>query len=147
MLWTDAEAAIRAAIETGWAAGAYAAMPLVFENETPPAAASYMAVSVEGVYADKTIYGSAGKRLAIEAGIVFFHAFVPVGGGKAAATGPVAAMTALLELQSIAGAIQLEGDNPPSPAAPGDSAVPGEQPGGNWYRCSGSVPFIVIGAR
>lgn len=147
MDWDDAEAAIRAHIEAGWADGSYAAIPLVFENETAPDSGVYMAVNIEGVYADKTIYGSAGKRSSIEGGIVFFHAFVPIGSGKGQAMGAVVALTQMLELQTIGTGINLEGGNPPSPIDHGDSLEPNPQPGGMYYRCSGSVPFIVIGTR
>lgn len=150
MDWDDAEALIRAHIEAGWAAGAYAAIPLLFENETAVAGADYstfLAVSIEGVYAEKTGYGSTGKRVSVEGGIVFFHCFVPKGRGKALATGPIVLMTQLLELQTVGTGINLEGGAPPSPAAPGDDLVPSGQPRGNYYRCSGSVPFMIIGSR
>lgn len=147
MLWSAAEAAIRAHVETQWAQSAYAdTMPLVWENESEPASARYMALTIDGVYADKGIYGSSGKRLSVEGGIVFFHAFVPTGTGKAAASGPIDAMTAILELQTISGAIDLEGGNPPSPVSD-DPLRQTAQPGGNYYRCSGSVAFIIRGAR
>lgn len=146
MDWHDAEAAIRAHVEAQWALSDHAAMPLVWENEQAAYATNYLAVLIEGTYADKTIYGSAGKRVSVEGGIVYFHAFVPIGTTKAAATAPVVAMTTILELQTIASAIRLEGGNPPSPVAEGPE-VPNEQPAGTYYRCSGSVPFIVIGAR
>lgn len=147
MNWDDAEAALRSHIEAAWAAGSYASIPLVFENEPVDYGANYMAVTIEGTFAEKTIYGSAGKRSSIEGGIVFFHCFVPTGSGKAAATAPVRALTQMLELQSISSVIDMDGGNPPSPADHGDPLTPADQPGGNYYRCSGSVPFIVIGAR
>ena len=147
MDWDDAEAAIRAHIETQWALGSYTAIPLVFENEDAPQSGSYMAVNIEGTFADKSIYGSSGKRASVEGGIVFFHAFVPPGTGKGQATGPVVALTQILELQTIGTGINLEGGNPPSPIDHGDSLEPNQQPGGMYYRCSGSVPFIVIGNR
>ncbi len=149
MLWTAAETAIRAHIEAAWALGSYAAMPLVFENETavPDGAESYMLVTVEGTFADKSIYGGAGKRSSVEGGIVFFHAFTPLGRGKAVAAAPVDAMTAILELQVIATSIRMDGGNPPTPVSHGDASVPNDQPGGNFFRCSGSVPFIIIGTR
>ncbi len=147
MLWHDAEDAIRAHIEAAWPATDYAAMPLVFENETPPDSGAYLAINVEGTYADKSIYGSAGKRLSIEAGLVFIHAFVAQGEGKRAATGPVVAMTSILELQVISTGIQMDGGNPPTPVADADELAPNPQPGGQFYRCSGSVPFLILGAR
>lgn len=146
MDWHDAEDAIRAHVEAAWALSDYAAMPLVWENEHPGYQSNFMAVLVEATYADKTIYGSAGKRVAIEGGIVFFHAFVDPGIGKRAASGPVVAMTGILELQTIGSAIKCEGGNPPSPVAEGPE-VTAAPSGGAYYRCSGSVPFIVIGTR
>jgi hypothetical protein len=56
-------------------------------------------------------------------------------------------MTAALELQLVSTSIYLEGGNPPSPAEAADVNIPGIQPGGVYYRVSGSVPFIVTGAR
>lgn len=146
MDWHDAEAAIRSHVEEQWALSDFAHIPLVWENEQHAYQVDYMAVIVEGTFADKTIYGSTGKRVSVEGGIVYFHCFVSPGLRKSAATGPVVAMTQILELQVIASAIRLEGGNPPSPVADGPE-VPGDQPGGAYYRCSGSVPFIVIGNR
>lgn len=146
MDWHDAEDAIRAHVEEQWALSDFAHIPLVWESEFPGYQSNYMAVVIEGTYADKTIYGSSGKRVGVEGGIVYFHCFVDPGLRKSAATGPIVAMTQILELQTIASAIRLEGGNPPSPVAEGP-AVPDQQPGGAYYRCSGSVPFIVIGNR
>ena len=150
MTWSDAEAAIRALIETQWPLSAYAAIPLEFDNENGVFSDRYMYVSVEGVYAEKSIYGGPGMRSSVEAGIVFFHAFVPTGSGKSQAIGAVQAMTAILELQTLSGTIKLEGGAPPSPIEYGaefDRGLPRAQPGGNYYRCSGSVPFVVIDSR
>lgn len=147
MNWDAAEASIRAFIETAWAAGSYPSIPLVFENEGAATSDTYMAVNIEGIYADKSIYGSAGKRSSVEGGIVFFHCFVPTGWGKAAATGPVRALTQILELSTIDTGINFEGGNPPSPVGDDPMLPSPDQPGGNYYRCSGSVPFIVIGTR
>jgi hypothetical protein len=147
MLWDEAEATIKAHVEEQWALGAYAAIALTFDNEFAPDAGSYMLVNIEGNGAEKSIYGTTGYRQSIDAGIVFFHCFVPSGTGKAAAVAPVVAMTGILELMTLANVIKLDGGNPPSPADPGDSRVPASQPGGNYYRCSGSVPFILIGTR
>lgn len=147
MNWDAAEAAIRSHIEAAWAAGDYASIPLVFENEGAADSPSYMAVTIEGVYAEKTVYGSPGKRVSIEGGLVFFHCFIPAGWGKAAATAPVVALTQMLELQSIGSDIDMDGGNPPSPADQGDLLTPNDQPGGQYYRVTGSVPFIVRGTR
>lgn len=147
MDWDDAEAAIRSHIETAWSAGGWAYIPLVFENENVPYDERYMLVHVDGVFAEKGLYGSVGKRFSVEGGIVFFHCFVPFGSGKAAASAPVRGLTRMLELQVIASAIDMDGGNPPSPADHGDPMTPQDQPGGAYYRCSGSVPFIVRGSR
>lgn len=143
MTWSEAEAAIRTQIETQWALSSYSNLPLAWENENSAYSDRYMAVLIEGIFADKTIYGSAGKRMSIEGGIVFFHAFVPTGEGKTEARGAVEAMTGILELQTISDTIKLEGGNPPSPVE-ADVSIVRAQPGGNYYRCSGSVPFILI---
>jgi hypothetical protein len=62
----------------------------------------------------------------------------------------VEAMTTLLELRSIAPGLNTDGGNPPTPIEPRsllDRSVTLQQPNGNYYRCSGSVPFIVIDVR
>ncbi len=108
-----------------------------------------MGIYIEGIYAEKGLYGSVGKHSSIEAGIIFFHSFTPSGEGKKEAVESVVTMSGILELKTISGAINCEGANPPSPAIYGtdDQLLPNPQPGGNYYRCSGSVPFIVIGNR
>lgn len=149
MLWTDAEAAIRTHIETQWVAGAYADVELVFDNENDPYGERYVFISIEGVYAEKWVFGSVGKRCSVEAGIVFIHAFVPTGSGKTEVNGIVQAMTSMLELQTLSAQIKLEGGAPPSPVEYGrfDRELLRTQPGGNYFRCSGSVPFSVYDAR
>jgi len=151
MNWPDAEAAIRAQIEAQWAAGPYSDLKLIWENETEDTSDRYMAVDIEGSYAEKTIYCSPGKRSSIEAGVVYFHAFTPIGKGKSLALSAVQAMAEILELQTLGGgAIKLDGANPPSPVesrSDRDWELARGQPGGMYYRCSGSVPFIVIGVR
>lgn len=147
MNWVEAESALRLHIETQWALGSYSSMPLVWENENEPVSESYLAVNIEGTYSDKGIYGSVGKRVSVEAGMVFFHCFVPVGGGKQLAISPVVAMMDILELQTVAQFIDIDGANPPTPVHHGidelDREIPIQQPRGNYYRCSGSVGFIV----
>ena len=149
MDWSSAEIALKVHIETEWAASAYAAVPLVWENSLDDPADTMIAVAVEGIYAEKSLYGSVGKRMSIEAGIVFFHAFVPIGSGKTDCIAMVEAMTDLLELRSLAPGLNMDGGNPPSPVEfrMSDRGVPTQQPNGNYYRCSGSVPFIVLDAR
>lgn len=150
MLWAAVETALRSHIETQWAAGAYASTQLVWENERyqpDGLETAFVYVSIEGTYADKGIFGSTGKRSSVEGGIVYFSAFVPLGSGRTTATGLIHTMTAALELQLVSTSIYLEGGNPPSPAEAADVNIPGAQPGGVYYRVSGSVPFIVTGAR
>lgn len=150
MLWDAVETALRSHIETQWALGAYATTQLVWENETyqpDGLETAFVYVSIEGTYADKGVFGSVGKRSSVEGGIVYFSAFVPQGTGRATATVLVKVMTTALELQNVSTSIYLEGGNPPSPADAADVNIPGMQPGGVYYRVSGSVPFIVTGAR
>lgn len=150
MLWTEAEEALRTHIETEWAAGAYPAVRILWENgpDKPDGRESpFLYLSIDGSYAAKGIFGGAGKRLSEEGGIVFFSAFVPQGTGRTMASALVQTMTGILELRRIASAIFLEAGNPPSPAAAADVNIPGMQPGGVYYRVAGSVPFVIIGAR
>jgi hypothetical protein len=150
MRWPDAEAAIRAHIEAGWAAGAYASTQLLWENETyqPDGQESpWVYVSIEGASQDKGIYGSVGKRASKEIGIVYYTAFVPAGSGRTMASWLVDTMAGILELQHISTGIYVDGANPPSPAEASDVSIPGQQPSGVYYRVGGSVEFIVTGAR
>lgn len=151
MYWDAVEAALKTHIETAWAATAYSAVPLVFENDPPSnltaGATSLVAVVIEGSFTEKGVYGGSGKRLSVEGGIVHYHCFVATGGEKATALARAVAMQAALELQVVSSVIKLDGGNPPSPVDFGDPTVPNDQPGGNLYRCSGSVPFIVISSR
>ncbi len=148
MLWHEAEAALRAHIEARWAAGVHARVPLFFENDPSEAnPETFVYISIEGVFADKGIFGSVGKRISQEGGIVFIHAFVPGSTGKGEATAMVVELTTALELQVLDGGIYLEGGEPPSPADLGGLNVPAGQPGGAYFRVSGSVPFVLIGSR
>jgi hypothetical protein len=147
MTWTDAVAALRDFITAQWAGSGLADdMPLAWENESGDYASTFLAVSIEGVSVEKTVYGSVGMRSSVQIGIVFLNAFVPTGSGTAAAFTAIELLTTLLELQTLGGAIKLEGGAPPSPVAYGqtDRDISGPQPGGQFYRCSGSVPFILI---
>jgi hypothetical protein len=147
MTWTDAVAALRTFVEAQWATTGMAAdMPLAFENETADYAGSFLAISIEGIAADKSLYGSVGMRTGVTFGVVFLHAFVPTGTGVATAFAAIDALTTLLELQTVANAIKTEGGAPPSPIAYSerDRDIATNQPSGQFYRCSGSVPFIVI---
>lgn len=146
MNWDAAEAAIRTHIETTWAAGSFAAIPLVWENEQAANSPSYMVVTIEGVDSDKGIYGSVGRRYSIEFGLVIFHCFVPSGWGKAAASAPVRALTQMIQLQCISSAIDMGLGWPPSPTDYGDLLTTDGQPGGNYYRVSGRVRFAIRGA-
>lgn len=146
LFWDEAEAEIRTYIETQWALSSYSNIRLVFENETIPLENIYVIVNIEGTYPDKPPYGSQGTRFYIENGIVFFHCFAPTGVGKQAATGPVVALKDILELQTIADVIKMEGANPPNPADSRDNLLPNQQPGGNYYRVSSSVQFFLIGS-
>ncbi len=151
MLWNDAEAAIRTYVENAWPFSPYGAIPLVWENEVVPYEGAYLVVTIEGVNPPgKTIYGSVGKRLSVDRGLIFYHAFVPASIGKQAALGPVVAMAGILELQPniIGPGLNTYGANTPSPVAQGDAdpLITSPQPGGMYYRCSGSVPFILINA-
>lgn len=151
MTFDQAETALRAHIETQWAASAYASTRVIWDNdrqeETDGQGSAFVWISIEGTYADKTIFGGSGKRSSVEGGIVLFSAFVPQGTGKSAANGMVQTLTTALELQLISTSVYCDGGNPPSPADPTDVSIPGGQPGGMYYRVSGSVPFIITGAR
>lgn len=150
MLWPAAKAALQSHVETQWAAGAYAFVPLIWENKNfqPPGDMSaFVWLSIEGTYAEKGIFGGVGKRSSVEAGLLLFSAFVEAGTGAEDADGMVSALTTMTELQVISNAIYCEGGNPPSPAESTTVNIPGVQPGGSYYRVGGSVPFIITGAR
>jgi hypothetical protein len=144
MYFDEAEAVIRSHIETQWALSAYAVMPLVFEAETPTVSENYIAIIIDGIRGEGSKYGGTGKRFTIEDGIVYIHAFVPQGAGKAAASGPVRVLSSILELQTVGTGINMDKANPPSPVGYGNDLVDTAQPAGSFYRVSGSVPFVVI---
>ncbi len=148
MLWSEAEAAIRSFVETAWAMTAFSSIPLVWENEISPPQSTFIVLDIAGVFAEGSIFGTTGKRLSIQRGLVFFHAFVPTGTGKLAALQQVVTMAGLLQLQTIGpGVINFNVANKISPVESGESAdasITAAQPAGVYYRCSGSVPFILI---
>jgi hypothetical protein len=142
MNFAQAEVEIKSYVESQWALSAYSTLPIFWENEEWKRGVDrFLYVNIEGIFADKTIFGGSGKRMSIESGIVFFHSFVEKGAGKQIALLPVVALTQILEIKSIASVIDMDGGAPPSPVDE-DTLVSG-RPGGNYYRCSGSVPFIV----
>ncbi len=151
MNWPDAEAAIVSHIQTQWAASAFAAVDLVFDNENAQPPERFMYVSIEGTFSEKTIYGSVGHRSSVEYGIVFYHAFIPRAEGKTTALEMAQTMAEILELQVLDDDIRLDGAAPPSPVEydtrTTDRGLPTAQPDGNYYRCTSSVPFIVIDVR
>lgn len=150
MTWTQAVAALRQHLEAQWSVSAYAAIPMLWENErytTDGAGGPFVFVSIEGVFADKTIFGGTGKRSSTEGGLIFFSAFTPIGEGAGRATAMVDTIATALELQNVSNSIYLEGANPASPADSSEVNIPGQQPGGMYYRVYGSVPFIVVSAR
>jgi hypothetical protein len=147
MTWTQAEVALRAFIDAQWAlSGLAAAMPLAYENSNADYGERFLVVSIEAVWAEKTLYGSTGNRSSVQGGIVYLHAFVPTGSGKLEAINAVDVLARAIELQTLSSVINLEGANPPSPVDYGDLETPDGLPGGNFYRCSASVPFVVIGS-
>ena len=142
MNFDQAEESIRAYIEAQWALSAYEDVKIFWENEDwIEGTDTFVYVDIQGVFAEKTIFGSTGKRMSVEHGIVFPHAFTPKGIGKSLARNLVVTLTQILEIKTIAEFIDLEGGAPPSPVED-DSLING-QPGGNYFRCSGSIPFIV----
>lgn len=150
MDWATAESMLKAYVEGQWAASVYASVPLIWENTLDDPADTMVYATIEGTYTEATIYGGSGKRCVIRAGLVFFHAFTPLGTDKQTAVNMVTALTDALELQSIAEGLNTDGGNPPSPIESRgfyDRGIPVQQPGGDYYRCSGSVPFIVIDTR
>jgi hypothetical protein len=149
MTYSEAEAAIRALIIEQWAVSGLAdRLPLVFENSNADYGEYYVLIEIEGVWAEKTIFGSVGKRLSTQGGLVFVHAFVPTGAGKGLALQAVETVCAGIELQIVQSVIRFDGASPPSPVEDRvrDREISWQQPGGNYYRCSGSVPFLVYGS-
>ena len=142
MTWDEAEAAIKTYVEVQWAISAYASVRLFWENlDWVEGEDRFLYLTIEGLFAEKTIFGSTTKRMSVEHGIVFVHCFVEKGVGKQSALKMLVAMNQILEIKSISSVIDLEGAAPPSPVED-DSLIAG-RPGGNYFRCSSSVPFIV----
>lgn len=150
MDWVTAETTIKAFVEGQWAASVYASVPLVWENALDDPSATFISATIEGTYTEVSIYGSTGKRCVTRGGIIYFHAFTPLGSGKDAAIGMITTLTNAIEIQSLADGLNTDGGNPPSPVEVRslyDRGIPIQQPGGDYYRCSGSVPFLVIDTR
>jgi hypothetical protein len=148
MFFDEAETAIRTYIEQQWALSAYASIKLVFESETTPDEETYMVVNIEGTFPEKGPYGiktdTENTHLYVEHGLIFYHCFAPTGQGKLAGSSPARALQNILELKTVANVIKMGGANPPSAAEQSDNLLPDKQPGGNYYRVTGSVPFCVI---
>jgi hypothetical protein len=150
MDWATAEATLKSFVDAQWAASTYASVPLIWENGLDDPAATFISATIEGTYTETTIFGGPGKRCVIQAGLVFFHAFTPLGSGKTLAVAMVTTLTHAIEIQAIAAGLNTDGGNPPSPIETRgfyDRGMPVQQPGGDYYRCSGSVPFVVIDTR
>ncbi len=151
MNFLEAETAIRSYIETQWAMSDFSDIPLVFENEPEPESNIYMGIYIEGTFSEKGYYGSEGKKSSVEAGIVFIHGFTPTGEGKSRNSDMVITLSQILELKTISNVIDMDGANPPSPVYSKreelDRLLPPQQPKGNYYLVSGSVPFIIRGNR
>jgi hypothetical protein len=150
MFFDEAETAIRTYVEEQWALSAFASIRLVFENETVPDEDTYMVINIEGTFPEAGPYGTKtdteNTHLYVPHGLVFYHCFAPTGRGKLAAASPVRALQNILELQTVADVIKILGANPPSAAEQSDNLLPDKQPGGNYYRVTGSVPFFLIGS-
>lgn len=143
MDWTAAEAAIRNHVETQWALTSFAAdTKLFWENENwIEGTERFVYLDIQGINAEKTIFGGTGLRMSVESGIVFFSSFVEKGVGKAPSVSRIVAMTQILQLRTLSSDIDLEGGAPPSPVE--DDELVAGKPGGSYFRCSGSVPFIL----
>lgn len=151
MKWADADTAIRSAIETGWAASVYAAIPLVWENEVAVKANTFVSIEIVGAWSEKTGYGSTGKRSSQEGGVIVIYAFAPLHRGKTQVLAMVATLVELLELTRIGsgGQIAIEGAMPPMPVETiqADQSVPRQSPGGMYFRYGVAIPFQVFDAR
>lgn len=153
MDWDDVEGAIRDVVDPLWQASTFFTVDgisLTWENEDVADSGPYVQVDIEGLHVDGSPYGSSGKRLAITYGIVFVHSFFPQGSGKAKGIQACEAVTKMLELTTLSGAIDFEARNPPSPVVgktERDFLLTQAQPGANFYRSSASVGFLVREGR
>jgi hypothetical protein len=142
MNWAEAEANIKTYVEAQWAISSFSSVKLFWENlDWIIGKDRFLYISIEAVFSEKTIFGSISKRMSVEHGIVFIHSFTEKGVGKQPALQMLVTMNQILEIKTISSVIDLEGSAPPSPVED-DSLVAGK-PGGNYFRCSSSVPFIV----
>lgn len=148
MDWPTAEATLKAFVEAHWAASIYASVPLVWENSLDQPSETMIYATIEGTYTEASIYGD--RRCVISAGLIYFHAFTPLGSGKTQALAMVYTLTTAIELQAVAEGLNTDAGNPPAPIEQRRDADRGmqiQQPGGDYFRCSGSVPFLVIDTR
>lgn len=131
MSMTDAKAAIRAKLEAEWQA-----TPIAWPNEgfDRPTQEPWVYVEILGGGSESTVFGSDGKRVARDDGIIFAHVFVPVGTGEAVATEYAVQLGEIFRVKRFNGI---------STGAP--SVGVGEQgdDDGLYWRVSVSIPFSI----
>ena len=149
MNWAEAEEYITDYIRTQWISCPYgSAVQLIFEGEPTVPVVPFIVVNITGVSSDKSIWGSAGKRFSLEHGIVFYHAFVESNSGKRFPLDLICKMGDILQMQVLNSSINMQGSFPPYPvtnSGPQDHRVENMKIDGMLLKCSGSVPFTLLG--
>lgn len=132
MSMTEARAAIRTRIEQNWTA-----TPVAFwgEDYDPPKNRPWVLVERDAVPAsESSIYGSVGKRVAQDPGLIIAHCFVPKRTGDDRAYEIAQAFGELFRVQKIGPA--QTGTPSLSPSEQGDED-------GSWLRVTVTIPFTV----
>lgn len=133
MSMTDARAAIRTHIETNWTA----APPICWfgEDFDPPEQAPWILVERDAIPASQSsAYGSAGKRVVQDPGLVSATVYYPKGAGDDGAYEIAQAFGEMLRTQKI---------GPAQTDAPTMSPVEDATDEGDWLRITVTIPFTV----
>lgn len=132
MSMTAARASIRTLIETNWTA-----TPICWfgEDFDPPEQAPWLMVERDAIPASQSsVYGSSGKRVVQDPGLIIGTVFYPRGAGDDGAYALAEAFGELLRTQKI-GWAQTD--------APTMGPVEDGSDDGDWLRISVTVPFTV----
>jgi hypothetical protein len=137
--FATAKAAIRAFIEANWTA-----LPVAWQNESferprdgDGNALPWVYIEILSTNGDGSAFGSIGKRVKTDTGLVAAHFFYPVGTGDADATAMATQFGEMLQLRSIgtAPAPRME-----SPMIDGGGSGDDD---GLYFRVSSSIPFRI----
>lgn len=132
MSMTEARAAIRARIEANWTT-----TPIAWfgEDFDPPEQAPWILVERDAIPSSQSsVYGSSGKRVVQDPGMIIGHVFYPRGAGDDGAYVIAQAFGELFRTQKV---------GPAQTDAPTMAPVEDGTEDGDWLRVSVTIPFTV----